>query len=63
MRYRLHLSAWDVMDRVHVSMSLFDDQDDSSARVIELSEELQGTGESDPWEWARDALVAALEGI
>lgn len=63
MRYRLHLNAWDVMDRVHVSISLFDDHDDGSERVLELSSDLVGTGESDPWEWARDALVAALEGI
>lgn len=51
------------MDRVHVSISLFDDHDDSSERVLELSSDLVGTGESDPWEWARDALIAALEGI
>lgn len=63
MRYRLHLSAWDFMDRVHVSMSLVDDQEDSSPRVLEVSVDPEGVGESDPWVWARDALVAALEAL
>lgn len=64
MRYRLYLSAYDIMDQVHVRVSLFDDHDiaeGAAERVAEFAVDVQGTGESDPWQWARDVLVAALE--
>lgn len=64
MRYRLVLNAWDIMDRVQVRVQMWEDNDTpepSTARVVELSRTVQGVGESDPWQWARDALVAALE--
>lgn len=49
------------MDRVQVSAVLHDDQAEDSPTIIELSNALEGVGESDPHEWIRDVLVAALE--
>lgn len=64
MRYRLHLSAWDIMGNVHVAASLFDDQlevKEHREPVWEATVEVRGVGESEPHEWIRDALVALLE--
>lgn len=61
MRYRVHLTAYDVLDRVEVRASVFDDATISSERVFELSTAFKGAGESDPAEWLKDALIAALE--
>lgn len=64
MRYEIRVTAYDVMDSIHVALVLY-----GSEPALELSGEVvltstttvRGTGESDPSEWARDALVAALE--
>lgn len=64
MRYRLALNAWDIMDRIQIRVQVWDDHDvptEGTARVVELSRTVEGVGESDPWQWSRDALVAALE--
>lgn len=61
MRYRVHLAAYDVMDRVKVAAAVFDDDTISAERVFELSTGFKGTGENDPAEWLKDVLIAALE--
>lgn len=66
MRYRLYLSAWDIMDNVYVAVGVYDDsgeREDDGVRCVELKTTIRGTGESDPHEWARDALIAALESL
>lgn len=66
MRFELATSAYDVMDQVHVTVVLRETQDgagQSSHWTRLVSTTLEGTGETDPREWARDALVAALEAL
>lgn len=63
MRYRLHLSTFDVMDRVEVTARMYDDASEDRELVLERSITFKGTGEDDPEDWARDALVALLEVI
>lgn len=64
MRYELRVTAYDVMDEVWVSTVLHQTPDIPSGPtelVWALSSTTAGTGVTDPREWARDALVAALE--
>lgn len=64
MRYEARVTAFDVMDRVHVAVAIFEaDQipQTSSRLVATRVTTVPGTGESDPFLWTRDALVAALE--
>lgn len=64
MRYETRVTAYDMLDQVCVSVTVFQlREDDPSANglVVSCSTTVQGTGESSPREWARDALVAALE--
>ena len=63
-RYELRLLAYDVMDRVHVGVTLRDMENstDHEAEWIPLvSTSIQGVGETDRRAWVQDALVAALE--
>lgn len=66
MRYELRLTAYDVMDTVHVQVALYG-TDEHTLGPSELlgtsTTSVQGTGESDRWRWATDALVAALESL
>jgi hypothetical protein len=64
MRYEATLSAYDMIDQVHVTMTLRGRSGSLGAPqevVLATSTTVQGTGESDPTVWARDALVAILE--
>lgn len=66
MRYELRVTAYDVMDFVHVQVALYGSQDepgDPTGLLGTSTTTVQGTGESDQWQWARDALVAALEDL
>lgn len=63
MRYRLHLTAYDIADRVYVSWRLFDDQKDPDSdlhEVLERAETLQGVGESNPKLWMQEVAEAIL---
>lgn len=60
------MSAYDVMDYVHVALTLFSQQDVAEgigSALVHVTTTVEGTGESDPHEWIRDALVAALEAL
>lgn len=64
MRYELRFTAYDMLDQVHCVLAVFGpDMPGSitSEMVVQSSTTVQGTGESDPLQWARDALVAMLE--
>lgn len=66
MRYELRVTAFDVMDKVHVASVILEAEglpQVSTRAVLTRVTVVQGTGESDPSEWARDALVAALESL
>lgn len=66
MRYELRLTAYDVMDEVWVSTSLHETRDmptRPSRAVLHWQVSVRGTGEQDPTQWTRDALVAALEAL
>lgn len=64
MLYRVYVSAYDVLSEVQVVAHLYDDEragEDAHGLALALSTKVGGTGESDPREWLRDALVALLE--
>lgn len=66
MRYELRLTAFDVMDTVHISLLLVSDEKDPEGHAKQELHEvssLTGEGISDPREWTRDVLVAALEAL
>lgn len=62
----LHVDAFDMLDRIHISMRVRSHAtltEDLSSVLIERSVTVQGTGEDDPGTWARDALVALIEAL
>nr|CRY96853.1 hypothetical protein [uncultured prokaryote] len=64
MRYQLVVTAYDVMDQVFIAVAVGElgpTETHRSVPPLSRSTTVRGTGESDPTEWARDALVAALE--
>ena len=64
MRYELRLTAFDMLDLVHVSVQILGpglEGSFTSEQVAHYSTTVRGTGEPDPSLWARDALIAALE--
>lgn len=66
MRYEARVSAYDVLDQVWVGLSLSSQEDQVSTHpeiVLHISTQIEGTGESDPREWARDALIGLLEAL
>lgn len=66
MRYELRMNAYDALDQVVWTLALYGPDlpgSVSTERLVWRGEQLQGTGESDPVEWARDVLVAALESL
>jgi len=66
MRYEARVTAYDVMDRVMVAVVVLEAGDIpqvSQQAVLTSTTTVQGSGESDPREWARDALIAALESL
>lgn len=66
MRYEMHLVAFDMLDQVHLALTVRDtsleypEQRESAVNVVD---DVQGVGESDPRQWARDVLVAMLEDL
>lgn len=66
MRYELRLNAYDALDQVIITLQVYGPGLEGSVgaeRVLWRGESFQGTGESDPACWARDALVAAIESL
>lgn len=66
MRYELRVTAFDVMDRVHVATALYRTGQGTEPPTVLVGTRVTtvpGTGESDPWQWATDALVAAVENL
>lgn len=65
--YRMAMiSAFDVMDTVHVTanVSLWDGvQTGSPASKFTVSVDAQGVGSAEDHEWLRDALVALIEAL
>lgn len=64
MRYYATMSAWDMLDKVHVSASVHDlprAPGEAAPLVLEVSTTVQGVGESDERVWLRDALIALAE--
>jgi len=64
MRYEARISAYDVMDHVQVTVFVWEtneDPDTPNKPVVKTVTTVPGTGESDPYRWTIDALVAALE--
>lgn len=66
MRYELRVTAYDMLDQVAVATVILEagDSPQISTQVVHRSmTTVRGTGESDPSQWARDALVAAIESL
>lgn len=66
MRYEVRLTAFDMLDQVHVAVVILGNRDAGAplSTVLETRvTTVPGTGESDPSAWTRDALIAALECI
>jgi hypothetical protein len=64
MRYELRLTAFDMLDKIHIVFTMVDSGDGVEVThtvVLQRVTTVPGEGESDPSSWARDALVAALE--
>lgn len=64
MRYEARVTAFDVLDSVHVAIAIYEADtipQVSSRLVATRVTAVRGTGESDPFLWTRDALIAALE--
>jgi len=66
MRYELRMTAFDMMEQVHIVLGVFETNGLSGVPHTLVARSVltvQGTGESDPLQWTRDALVAALEAL
>lgn len=64
MYYTMHVFAYDALTRVtvHTSMKEFDDNGiQREGYALQRSVEFYGSGEDDPAQWAKDALVALIE--
>lgn len=58
------ISAYDLMNVIHVHASVrvvSDDPSQAMETALTVTTTLPGVGETDPSEWLRDALVALLE--
>lgn len=65
MRYEMRVTAYDVMDQIHVAIVLEGSGDwgaEEHTRLV-VAADCPGSGEPDPRAWARDALVAAIENL
>lgn len=64
MRYEAHVTAFDVMDQVHVAVVVKCQQSVAEGHPMEIltfCTDVQGEGIDSPTLWLRDALVALLE--
>ena len=66
MRYEARVTAFDVLDKVHVAVAVYRDNHAGTGTSLLVGTRVSvapGTGESDPWQWTRDALVQILEDL
>ena len=66
MRYELRVTAYDCLDQIVISTVLSGSSDNlspTSGESLVLHSSIRGTGQLEPREWARDALLAALEDL
>jgi hypothetical protein len=64
MRYEARVTAFDVMDQVHIALVVKCQQSVAEGHpmeVLALSCSIAGEGVDDAHHWVRDALVALLE--
>lgn len=62
MRYELRLTAYDVMDRVHLALTVTETQgpsDAASQTVLHMIGGMLGRGADDPRTWAQEVLRTA----
>lgn len=59
------VQIYDVMDQVHISLQVRQQENDVSPWETVMLEvgTYPGTGESEPREWLRDSLVALIERV
>lgn len=65
MRYTASIYVNDVMDQVVVCARVYGDDglSRSTERCLDMTEQLMGTGESEPRQWLMDALVGLIEAL
>jgi hypothetical protein len=66
MRYELKVTAYDVLDQVHISVILRSSENDPESKPhteLQYVTTYAGEGITDPGAWVRDTLVAALEAL
>jgi hypothetical protein len=66
MRYELRLTAFDMLDEVHVGGSCYmtpDDPSEPRAKVWASSTSVPGEGCTEATDWIREALIAMLEAL
>ena len=66
MRYELRVTAYDVLDQIHVGVHVWgvpDTTEGTPREDLSVTTTLAGEGESDIREWALSAIVAALEAL
>lgn len=66
MRFEMTVRAFDMLDEVFVGITVRGTEnvlDAPTETVVSLQTFVRGTGEPDAFQWARDALVAALEAM
>jgi len=66
MRYEARITAYDMLDQITVALVVLETQDYpefSTQVVLRTVTTVPGEGESDPSEWAKSALIAALESL
>lgn len=66
MRYELRMTAYDMLDQVHVGALCYmtpDDPNEQSAVVLAWSTTFPGTGIQGARDWSQEALIATLEAL
>jgi hypothetical protein len=66
MMYIATVHAYDVLERVQITVSVREQPDSREERigtVLTIATTVPGVGEDSPREWLRDVLVAALERV
>lgn len=66
MRYELRLTAFDMLDQVHVHMALYADLEEPgrpTEPVLARTTTVPGSGTPGSREWSQEALIAMLEAL
>lgn len=62
----MRVTAYDVMDLVHVTIHAWEspsDRGEAPPQVLQIATDVAGVGESEIEEWAKEALIAAVEAL